>query len=650
MCAGGEADITIHLNYCFSSSQVGVGGVDSGQLQKPAAPSSATDEHREEKEMMVVDEDENEEDSVSRGGVGESRIIVSIESQPNIERFARLSLHDLDEDRDADDDMTPMASENERSSHTAFDYQRLEKSSSEENGPGKEDVDEMGEEEEEEDEDTLRAEDNLETEAPGEMVEEVVYSSTDQKEVIEEGEEARSDCDASDTRTLSPDVEEVCSVVDIKELQMKGTPKVRDFTTDFLESERHQEFTGNIPTIDEIIIDCPIAVKAPQDCFIDFPSVAGQSVDGKGVENQYPVETCEKHEENIEIIESPEIEVYCPTTPEIPSIQITPVMEMDSDQLIQMDERERIEEVSSESFIDHEKSSPHSASASPSPIIITTEESPSNTSVVDEDISNYDNFISIIHSNVMKEVTTGFRFPLSPENKPGDFPKTMSELITFDDEDMTDAEFKNLQMRKRQDSIKVKIQTENTTLRKKTGHHRRYNMPAHSIDMSTRIVLSNRTMEDHQKVFPRNRQIFIPGNFPRNILDQSEYKLKDGNVEGPPPGPVRVKRISYTQPVVQLTMIREELQKTLSTVPPSPPPSPGPPTLQLTSSLPFSLPPVSTSQSVPATPQGLAPQHPIEPFRRSRSVTPFIVDRDDPMMVLLKDSMEIPLVYNTKQE
>lgn len=601
--------------------------------------------------MIVDDDDENEEeeeDSVSRGGVGESRIIVSIESQPNIERFARLSMHDLDEDRDADDDMTPMASENERSSRRAFNYQQLlEKSSSEENATGKEEVDEMGEEEEEEDEDTLRAEDNLETEAPGEEVEEVGYLSSDPKAVLEEGEEARSDCDASDTRTLSPDVEEVCSVVDIRELPKDGVPKVKDLTTNFLDAEkRNQEPTENVQPIDEIIIDCPINVEAPQECVTESPSVGGKSVDLKDVENQYPVETCEKQEKNIEIIEIPEMEVNRPITPEIPSIQITPVLEIDSDRLIQMEEKERIEEVSSEYFIEHEISS-----QAPFPVIITTEESISNTSVVDEEISNYDNFISIIQSNVLKEVTKGFHFPLSAENKPGDFPKTMSELITFDDEDMTDAECKNLQMRKRQDSIKVKIQTENTTLRKKTGHHRRYNMPAHSIDMGTRIVLSNRTLQDHQKVFPRNRQIFIPGNFPRNILDQSEYKLKDGTVEGPSSGAVRVKRISYTQPVVQLTMIREELQKTLPTVPPSPPPSsPGPPTLQLTTSLPASLSPVSTSQSVPATPQGLAPHPPIESFRRSRSVTPFIVDRDDPMMVLLKDSMEIPLVYNTKQE
>lgn len=547
---------------------------------------------------------------------------MSIESEPNIDRFARLNLHDLDEDQDADDDMTP--SSNEKQGERAFNYQKLEESSA-------------GEEEDEED--TLRADDanteDVEQEGQ-EIVEEVAFTSTTRQELLSAQDDARSDC-ASDVSTLSPDIEE--TLIDDPTEQVAKEPEIvvkvemSDLKEESTQSNNLNEEAASAPPKAQIELD-EYTIESP---------TRGQSID---LEEFEVVESIEPEEQ--QVVEVPEIQVIRQPSP-VPIIQITHVVDVNSFLDSERSSQPIIEEVpapaedkSSQSFIDQEIISQRNPSSPPSPPIITTEESSPISAVVDEDISNYDNFITIMQSNVLKEAAKGFRFPIKPENKPGDFPKTVSELITFDDEDMTAVESKNLQMRKRQDSIKVKIQTENTTERKKTGHHRRYNMPAHSIDMGTRIILSNRKLEEDKKVFPRKRQIFIPGNFPRDILHHSEYKLKDGLAEGTSQSePVRVRRITYKQPIVQLTMIREE-QKPVPTVVIPPPPPP-----QSSSSAPASVHVLTTSQSVPTTPQGLTPRPNIEPVRRSRSVTPFIVDRDDPMMQLLKDSMEIPLVYDS---
>lgn len=566
------------------------------------------------------------EGSVSSSG--ESRIIVSIESEPNIDRFARLSLHALggDEDADADDDMTPLSTD-ERSNSRAFNYQKLEESSA-----GEEDQDV---EEGEEDEDTLRQEEGVIIADDG--VQEVILSATVHSDLLSAQEDTRSEC-ASDVRTLSPDLEESHSVVDCSEdihgrdeemsQQQDTNLNVKELTEALLEAERIQDASENAQMKDEAISKCAQDEAVEHDYLIESP-VREQSVNLQEDANPLNDET------NMTEIK-PEVGVIRLVTLEILPEEKSTVTQINSfldsersGQEIKPPEQEK-EELSPKSFVDHETKNEISVAkpSSPTEPIITTEESSNHHSVIDEDISDYNNFISIIQSNVVKEATKskGIRFPIKHENKPGDFPKTMSELYTFDDEDITDNEKRNLQMRKRQDSIKTKIKTENTSLYQTTGHHRRYNMPALSIDMQTRIVLSNHNMEKEKKVFPRNRQIFIPGTFPRNIQNEGEYDLREED----PPEPVRVKRICYTQPIVQLTMIREEPQ----------------PKASASISLPASASVSLASQSVPATPEGLRPHTLIEPLRRSRSVSPFIVDRDDPMMLLLKDSMEIPLVHD----
>lgn len=598
---------------------------------------------REELEEEVeVDDDEEDRDvagSVSSSGGG-SRIIVSIESEPHIDRFARLNLHDMmDGGEDADDDMTPVPTD-ERNHIRAFDYEKLEDNSARgreltQTG-GQVDVDnkqqqqEHVEGEQEDDDDTLMN-----------SVEEVVLCASVRGELLSAKEDTRSDC-ASEVRTMTPDVEEGYSGMDFnREIQLMEANKdeyqeqphdlnAKELTEALLHTERRQVANRDIPEMTEESVRRPTKEDiVEEDYLIESPG-RGQSVETED-ENHEAYEkltgNISETELEMEIIQPVNVEVTPPETSTKTDINSFLNSER-SEQLVALPEAQK--EISPQSFIDHEI-----AASNPSPLksppIITNEES--SATVIDEDISDYKNFISIMQNTVLKERV--HHFPLGHVNKVGDFPKTMSEMYTFEEEDMTDHECKKLQMRKRQESIKTKILIENTTMFKSTGHHRRYNMPAHSIDMGTRVKLSNLKMEEERKVFPRNRQIFIPGNFPRNIFNEQEYNLRQ---EGPPePAMVRVKRITYTQPTVQLTMIREEPQPTnMGFVPVSP----APPSASV------SLPPLQlTSQSVPATPQGLQP-NPIGPLRRSRSVSPFIVDRDDPMMTLLADSMEIPLVHD----
>lgn len=483
-----------------------------------------------------------------------NRIIVSIESEPNIDRLAQLDLHDLS---DSQDDMTPVT---DTSTNTALNFQNLADST------GVEETGLLG----------------------GEHVDNTIVDENQEADFL-------GLKDAIENRDLTDDTD------------LSGLVQLRQY-------DAVNECASEVTL-------CPDIINKPA---VTINEHIGTQDNPKLIDSDSPIH--DSKEDVVDIEETKISETYKKATdktvtsesvPEKPIEQQCVTSESTTDDTIEKKEGTLEPLNITEEYI-----------KTPSLLHVTTEES--NNSVVDEDISNYDNFITIMQSNVLKEVAKGFQFPVKHDNKPDDFPKTMSQLITFDDEDMTDAEKKNLQLRKRQDSIRGKIQTENTTLRKKTGHHRRYNMPAHSIDMDVRLELSNKKLEDAKKVFPRNRQIFITGTFPRNISHESEYKLKDGLLSEP----ARVQRVTYTQPIVQLTMIREETPRAVSPIPPSRPSPPPPP------------PPVyPASQSVPTTPHGLTP-HPIGLVRRARSVSPFIVDKDDPMMLLLKDSMEIPLVHD----
>lgn len=577
--------------------------------------------HNESEKKQATGDDEEdaeEEECVSRvdacnttatastavgraSGGGGGRIIVSIESEPNIDRFARLNLHDLvddDEDQDADDDMTPMTNEEEEEEHgrknrePVFHYKKLEESSADE-----------------------------EVEKEPEMKEEM-----DQLKVEEDS--TASEC-SSVVTAVSVDIGEA-NVVEV----------VQRTTAEFLEFERMDSI---LP--ETVVEEDNSGLKLHDDVEIEEHEVMVQEytvhspIQGRSMElndDEYVAMkgiTIEVEEDEIIIRptedqvqrDAPEVTVTSPTEELVNEAlnEAIAVVENETEEITPtIESHVNPKPTESQSFTEQEIkveifNRPNSTK--------NTEEE-THDIVIEEDISSYDNFVSIMQSDVLKETTSmtrSLRFPRQHVNRPGDFPKTMSDLITFDDEDMTDMEQKNLSMRKRQDSIRVKIQRENATLLKRTGHHRRYNMPAQSIDMTTRITLAKVKHQEagneanHQTMFPRRRQIFIPGNFPRDVANEAEYQLKD-KLDSEP---VRVQRITYTQPIVQLTMIRED------------PPKEGPAS-------------APASQSVPCTPLGLCPQAP--PMRRSRSVSPYIVDSDDPMMVLLKDTMEIPLVHNTE--
>lgn len=538
--------------------------------------------------------DEGDEASVSRGG--ENRIIVSIESEPNIERFARLILHD--EEQDADDDMTPMVTEDDSDRSLHYHKKRsirerevegVKIPEKQEGSDGEDEEEQQGEvEEEEEEEDTLKQE--IENERDEVQVNLCAIQDED-----------KSDC-VSDIRTFSPDIER----------EMKPISKIDDQIIEQISVPENEKDHLNIDEeIRDINMDCVENVDttiSPVGYQIDSPVNEEIIAEEEAMSSQYEHLVLEIHEEIIK--------TKVPTVDALPNIAaVTSFLNSEKSDQLTHDEQES----SVQHFIDNERSL--------IPPIITTEESSTiNSSVVDEDISNYDNFITIMQSKVVKEVTKGPKFPIKHVNKLGDFPKTISELTELDEEDMTEHEKKNLKQRKRQDSIKVKILKENTDQFQQTGHHPRYNMPAHSVDMQVRIVLSNQKLEEDKKVFPRIKQIFIPGNFPREIQHEREYKLRDD-----PKIPVRVRRMTYTQPIAQLTMIREEPRSVLG------------PEFPL-SSAPSSS---NTTPSIPSTPDLLGPNFNQPLLLRSRSNSPYIhVDKDDPMMVLLKDTMEIPLVHD----
>lgn len=492
-----------------------------------------------------------------------SRIIVSIESEPNIDRFARLSLHE-DEDCDADDDMTPMATSQEH--RMAFQYQRL---------------DEKIADGDDDDEETLCEEEQV---------------AIVQEEVVLE-EDTKSDS-ISDVRTISPD--------DSCEGKLALEEDTEDMSFVNVEKEEVNDeivYPGREMEEEEIM-------EAMQEYLIDSP-ICGQSIDISDPDKiLVPVAEEESFDEDVAL--NREIELFQqngPAKSTAPTLALNSFLELERNA---SQTREPENDYPESTFLEI----PSTVRPVSTPVI-TTEESSGLEAVIDEDISNYHDFVSIMQSSVLKEARSGIRFPIKFENKEGDFPKTMSELINFDDdEDMSAAETKKIKMRRREDSIKTKIVNENTTLYKSTGHHRRYNMPSHSVDIDTRLELSNRQMEEEKKVFPRRRQIFIPGNFPRNITTESDNKLHKESKAAD--SGVRMQRITYTQPIVQLTMIREEVQ-----------------------------PKKAEEESLPATPQGLSPTGSIPVgVNRQRSVSPFIVDRDDPMMMLLKDSMAIPLVHD----